>query len=387
MNRDDLIDYLLGELPEEQASAVAERLALDEGAARDCARYSEALSVLRKAASDASWAPVRPRATMLQLGVRVGFAAAALLLIAVGLFWANRNGQAPARVFEPPTAFGALLPEELGADGRVAPQSTGSGYVLRQGGVAISSLGAQATHDLAPGAEILENSEITCGAEEGARIDLPDGGMLFLSPLATVQLRPRPDRHVALRLLAGDAATVVGGKPIHISVDGTDLLLTQTSGASLVRQKPGGAVCIRGHLELHAEDGSRWRVPEGERLPAACARAPESARASVEDLQLDWYLTLRYRDCALKDIVWERKGVSAPIETRAGTLVYLRVEPAQSGTFDVRLGDGPGRAFELTRGRPFELRVPAKTLGSGTRLHVTPGVNVQQARLFTPPLD
>jgi len=383
MKRDDLIDFLLGELPEEQASAVAERLALDEGAARDCARYADALSVLREASAEATWEPAAPRARVLQLGVRVGIAAAAVLLVAFGLFWANHNGVAPARVYEPAAAFGALLPEELGADGSVAPQNAGSGYVLRQGGVAISSLGAQATHDLTPGAEILENSEITCAAEGGARIELPHGGMLYLSPLATVQLRPRPDGRVALRLLSGAAATVAHDTPIHVSVDGTDLLLTQISGATLLRHQPGEATCLRGHVVLHVEDGSRWRIPESERLPAACARAPESAHASVESLELDWYFTLQYREATLRDIVWEREGVSAPLERTPGALLYLRVEPTKSGTFEVRMGAGPGRTFELTRGRRFELRVPLKTLGSADQLHVTPGFRIAQARLLT----
>jgi len=390
MKRNELIDFLLGELPQEQASAISERLALDESAARDSARYSEALSILREAAAEATWEAAPPRGRLLQLGLRLGVAAAAVLLVAIGLFWANHNGDAPSRVFDPGSAFGALLPEELGADGSTTPPSvdsgggTGSGYVLRQGDVAISSLGAQATHDLTPGAEILENSEITCAAEGGARIDLPHGGMLFLRPLSTIQLRSRRDGRVALRLLAGDVATVANGKPIHVSVEGTDLLLTQTDGAALLRHQPGDAICLRGTLELHVEDGSRWRVPEGERLPASCARTPESTFTTVADLQLDWYFTLQYGECCVRDIVWEREGESAPITHGPGSLVYLCAQPTRSGTFEVRLGDGPGRAFELVRGKRFELRVAIASLGTGTRLHVTPGFNVKQARLFSP---
>jgi len=318
------------------------------------------------------------------MALRLGIAAAAVLLVAVGLFWAKRNGEVPARVFEPSTAFGALLPEELGADGSTIPRSTGSGYWLRQGGVAISSLGAQATHDLAPGAEILENSEITCAAEGGARIDLPDGGLLYMRPLATVQLRSRPDGRVALRLIAGDVATVAGAQPVHVSVDGTDLLFTQRTGASFYRRQPGEAICLRGRLDLHLEDGSFWRVPVGHRLPAACAREPESACAGIGNLELDWYFALQYRDAEARDIEWEREGESAPVEHSKHTLLYLRIEPGQSGEIHVRLGEGPGRSFPVARGRALEIRVPLRSLGSGDRLRVTPANRVTHARLFTP---
>ncbi|MHC4954729.1 MAG: FecR family protein [Planctomycetota bacterium] len=329
------------------------------------------------------------------IALRIGIAAAAVLLVAVGLFWTHRGDMADERVFEPGTTFGALLPEELGADnsiyagpsadadGAIHPErGTGKGYFLRSGEVSSAALGAQSEHRLEAGAEILEGSELTCGAEGGARIDLPDGGLLFLRPLSVVQLRPRADGRVALRLLTGEAATVAGDAPLHLSVDGTDLLLTQSNGATLLRQQPSDAICLRGQLELHLENGAFWSVPTGHRLPAACARAPESEPAVVHLLDLDWYFAMLYHRARSVNVRWEKDGRSAPITAGDGAMLFLRLDPMLSGEFAVRFGDGKGRTFNLVRGRPFELRVPLASLGEGPRVHVTPGFNVLEARIF-----
>ena len=384
MKRDRLIDFLLGELPEEQAQAVARDLGSDPAAAAERDRYREAIALLRHAASDATWEPQRTSGRVLAL--RVAVAAAAVIVVAFGLFWSHRGGAVPDRIFEPGTTFGALLPEEVGADGSFQPTHAGEGgtegYRLSAGNITSAALGARNAHPLQPGATIVEESELTCAAEGGARIELPHGGLLFLRPLATVQLRRRPDGHVALRLVAGDAATVVGSQPIHLAVDDTDLLLTQTTGATLLRRQPSDAICLRGRLQLHVEQGGRWTVREGERLPAACAQEPQSDRMNVETLELEWYFNLLYKSASSRNVKWKGSGVSEPITATDETLLYLRLEPKQSGNCTIAFGDGPGRTFKLVGSHCFELRVPIKTLGRGPVLRITPGFAVKQARLF-----
>ena len=380
MKRERLVDFLLGELPEGQAQAVSRELGSDPAAAAERDRYKEAIALLRCAAGEEAWAPKRAPGRVLAL--RTGVAAAAVLLVAVGLFWSHRGGSVPDRIFEPGAALGALLPEEVGADGSFTPTHDGIGYRLSAGAVTSAALGARQVHPLTPGSVIVEESELTCAAEGGARIELPHGGLLFLRPLTTVQLRRRADGRVALRLLAGDAATVVGTQPIHLAVDDTDLLLTQSAGATLLRRQPSDAVCLRGMLNLHTESGGRWRVPEGERLPAACAHEPETDRMDVETLDLEWYFALLYESARSRNVRWKGSGISLPIEATDTTLLYLRLEPKQSGDCTIAFGDGAGRTFKLVGSHCFELRVPIKSLGAGPTLRITPGFTVEQARLF-----
>ena len=399
MRRDELIDFLLGELPEARAGKMRERLEREPELAREAAVYSDALGIVREAASEAEWAPATSH--VLRFAARISLVAAALVLVAVGVFWMERGNGVSERVFEPEAAYGALLPEELGADGEVflarrltapsrefparrltAPSREGTAYRLERGAASAAAIGARSVHALDLGDTILEESELSCGAEGGACISLPHGGLLFVRPLSTLQLRSRPDGHVALRLLSGTAATVVGDAPIHLAVDGTDLLLTQHSGAALLRHQESDAICLRGRLELHLEDGKLWPVPPGERLPAACARAPESEPYCAERLELEWYDALLGHRARHQTIQLDKNGVSEPIHSTGSTLLYVRAESRETGKLRITFGEGEGRTFKFVGGKPLELRVPLRTLGSGPRLRIEPAAAAQQVRIF-----
>jgi len=378
MHDAELLDFLLGELPPERAEDVEARIAADPALARELERYQQALSLLRAAAREESWAPPRRR----RGAVRVAIAVAAVLLVALGLFWMERGGPAPARVFEPDRAFGALFPEELGPDGGFIPRVEQNGTRLVRGAVSSGAIGARARFPLAPGDSIPDSAELVCGVEQGALIALPHGGLLFLGPLARVQLRPRADGRVALRLEAGAAATVVGSEPIHAALDGTDLLLTQHDGAALYRHPESDALCLRGRIELHLESGERWKIPPGHLLPAACAHQPESTPFRVERLELDWYEQLY--DCRMEraTVKLDAEGRSAPLAAAPNTMIYLALSSRAAGDVRVRFGDGEGRVFHPAPGTTLEVRVPLSSLGEGPVLSVTPPESVKVVRLL-----
>jgi len=381
MNR-ELIDFLLGELPEAEAAEMERRLEREPELAREAATYEESLAILRTAAREETWAPARSRFRWI--------AAAAALIVAVGLLWMNGAEPERTRHFEPDGAFGALFPEELGEDGSMRPSfAPHDGYRLERGALRVGAIGARTQHPLAAGDPVLEDSEIACGADAGALLSLPQGGMLFLRPLSTAQLRSRDDGRVALRLLSGAAATVAGTTPIHLAVNGTDLLLTQHDGAALLRHQESDALCLRGRLELHLESGERWRIPPGHRLPAACAHEPESETYRVDWLDLDWYEALAGFRAWRDAVTLDADGVSAPLlGVGPDTLVYVAAESRDAVTLTLRYGeDGPGRSFRTVPGRTLEVRVPVAALGNGPRLVVTPVTAVtavRQVRLFEP---
>ena len=76
--------------------------------------------------------------------------------------------------------------------------------------------------------------------------------------------------------MTGVAATVPNAKPVHLAVDRTDLLITQSSGAMIARQSPGEVVNLRGGVVLET-NGAQFPVPVLHRLPASCAAAVPAA--------------------------------------------------------------------------------------------------------------
>ncbi|MEM8884010.1 MAG: hypothetical protein AAGD14_08080 [Planctomycetota bacterium] len=373
---DHLIDSLLGEGPEHVPASPDEvRL------------YREAIEVLRAASIEESQASLRtpaPTSHVLPMARRFAAVAAALALVAVGIFWMDRTTDVPARHFEPATAFGMLLPEELGADGSVYPAVTSDRFAVRSGEVVVAAIGAEQSHRLRAGDPLVADSEIRNLAEGGACLDMPGRGHVFLSPLAEVQLRQRKDGRVALRLLSGAAATYAGGQPIHLAVDGTDLLLTQHDGATLLRKQDADAICLWGRVELHVADGSRWRIPVGESLPAVCAEAPESMPAPPERLELDWYDELLGRQATRRTLPFDADGkVTESVTGAPNTLLYVRALAAESTELIVRYGNGAARTFPLRAGQTFELRLPLASLGTGESLQVQPAAAVRMLRLLT----
>jgi hypothetical protein len=421
MNRDEMIDSLLGE-----GDGLGERLD-----SHDAALYLEAIEVLRAAADETLYAPVSEtgaqasavtgqasavtgqasaedgagaeaaatsgprRGQLLSLLSRVGAVAAVLTLIATAAFWATRDDLLRVRVYDSSAVYGVLLPEELGPEGEIRPRAiqaergtsdslgAGNGYSLRSGTVFVSAIGATEVHSIGAGEPLLEESEIRCGAEGGAHIDLPDGGQLFLPRLSTVQIRRRKDARVALRLLNGSAATVVGRKPIHLAVDGTDLLLTQHEGAAYLRTAESDVTCFRGRLQLHLANGERWTLPAGERLPAACARTPESEPIRIEDYQLDWYDQMLGQRRRRETVEFDDEGRSKELALGKQTQLYLAVNAPEDTTLSVQFADGKTRTFELNAGRTLELRL-ALGGSAATRgvLKVTPRSAVRAARLL-----
>ena len=357
----ELIDFLLGERDDAPSSARS---------SADTARYADAIALLREAAAE-------PIAPVHRLPLRAAAAAAAVFLIAVGAFLLSQDGIRESRAFEPAAAFGALFPEELGADGSCTPTAQGDGYHVRAGRVFVSAIGGREEHPFEPGEAVLEESEVRCGADGGARLDLPHGGQLYLAPLSTVQLRSRADGRVALRVLHGTAATVAAATPMHIALDGTDLLMSQTDGAALFRRAEADAACLRGTLELHLAQGDRWRVPVGECLPAVCAHDPESAPMRVEEFEFDWYDQLIGQERRRRETVVP----GAFVDATPHTLLYVRARAAERTTLTIRYGEG-SRTYELPAGRDFEIRVPLRTIGEPGTLEFEPRNVIRAARLF-----
>ena len=377
-DREELIDFLLGELSPEWSHEVSQRIAGDPEAASERDLYVEAIGVLRAAAAE-GWGARPARGARLRL-LRPLVATAAILLVAVGLLFTN--GEHRARVFEPALAYGYLLPEETGAAGNVRQPARGDAFLVRAGTVDVGAIGSEQTFTVGPGSVLGPDSEVNAPAESGVRIDMPGGGILFLAPLATCQIRARADGRAALRLTSGAVCTVADGTPIHLAVHDTDLLLTQRSGAAILRSAPADAVCLRGDLGLDQIGGVTFPVPPGRRIPAACAKEPRTVGVTEDELDLGWYRSLVYVACRVEEIVWAEPGVSEPLDAGADTLVYLRIEPDRSGPFTLTYGGAP-RRFNLLKGAPLELRLRLSDLGGGPRLEADPAAAITEARLFT----
>lgn len=363
--REELIDFLLGE--------GREPLVRDEAAE---AELLGAIAAVRAAAAE-GWGARGKRVGLL----RPALAAAAVLLVAAAAFLLN--GAAPRAVYEPDVAYGVLLPEETDSRGHAPEAPSVPVPTMRAGAAAFSPLGAERAQPLAPGDEIPWESEIrTARAELGARIDLPDGAILFVAPLSTVRLLRHKEGGPALRLLEGSAATVAGRRPIHLAVHETDLLVEQESGAVVLRQTPGEVIALRGVANLLLEGGKRFLVPAGERLPAACAREPFTQPSTASEMDLDWYLDLAYGGGGtLRDVGWEAPGRSLPFPAEEGTMLFLRLVPSEDGRCEVSYG-GKARTFDLDAHQPFALRLRLEDLGPGPRLVVTPAAAIREARVF-----
>jgi hypothetical protein len=369
--RDDLIDFVLGELDPARAEEFRGREAEVEV-------YRRAADVLRAAAAE-GWEAAPAREGRLRR-LRPLLAVAALLLVAVALFWGN--GAPPrSRVFEPDGAFGSLLPEETDEAGYVLAPAEGDGWTVRAGTVEAAALGGDRSWTLGPGDAIRAESEVRTGGAGGARIDLPRGGILYLAPGAVAQIRRRDDGRAAVRVVEGDVCTVAEGSPVHVAVEATDLLLTQESGAALVRRTQPEAICLRGTLLLNRERGESFRVPAGERLPAACADEPRTVPTSEEELNLAWYRDLAYREWTWRELSWTGEALRCDVEALPETRLYLRVLPAEACDLTVRFG-GEAREFKLYGRQQFELRLRLSDLGPGPRLEVTPGDAIREARTF-----
>ena len=363
--REELLDFVLGEGP--------------EPARRDAAAEAElraAIGVVRAAAAE-GWG-VRGQRRVL----RPALAAAAVLLIALAAFLLN--GAAPRAVYEPDVAFGVLLPEETDAVGPAPEAPPVPVPTMRAGAATFTVLGGDRGDPLGIGDEIPYESEVsTPKADAGARIDLPDGAILFVGPLSTVRVSRHQAGGPAVRVLEGVAATVAGRVPLHVAVHETDLLARQESGALLLRQTPGELIVLRGATDLLLADGERFRIPPGERLPAACAREPFTTAATATEMDLDWYLALAYGGGLLADVTWEESGRSEPLDAAPGTMLFLRLVPSANGRCEVSFG-GAARSFELDAGSPLALRLKLEDLGNGPRLAVTPAAAIRDARLFRP---
>ena len=372
MNRDreQLIDFLLGELPAEEVREVEARLSANAGETAQLERYREALGLLRAVAAEGWKARSRWRV------LRPALAAAAVLAIAFTLFVANGAPIGARAVYLPDVAYGYLRPEETDAKGNVRTPSTVTESTLRAGRVEIAALGSERSFPVVPGTAIPDDTEISSTADTGVRIDLPHGGILFLGPVSTVQLRRRPDGETALRLMLGVACTVAGGRPIHVAVDTSDLLLDHKSGAMLMRRSPDEIVCLRGEVVLRYDASRLFPIPPGERLPAACANDPQTAPVEDRDLDLDWYFELVYTKHRIETIDFDK-----PIQAGPDSLLFLRLNPRASGDVSIRFG-GEARRFAVRKGVELTLRLRFSDLGPGQLLEVTPRNAVAEARLF-----
>jgi len=378
--RERLLDFVLGELGPEDARAVQARVDAEPELSAERDTLMRAMGLIREAAAE-GWTIGRPAARLRWL--RPALAVAAVLALAFAFLLTNGVSKSPAAVYEPDVALGYLLGEETTADGRV-PRTGGDAdaFVMRSGVAKVKSIGSTREFDLPAGATVPAESEIHT-TEDGARVDLPDGGVLFMAPYSTVQCRVHQDGDAALRLINGTACTVAATKPIHLAVHGTDLLLVQDDGAAMLRKAQSDAVCLRGTLRLKLSDGSFFAVPEAERLPAACAQKPVTTKICLEDLELDWYAQMVYRHVRWEDVEWETPGTSRPITDANGdTLVYLRALPKQAGTLRVAFG-GEAREFDLAAGQPLRIRLRLEDLGPGPALVVSPAAAVKEARLLS----
>ena len=118
--------------------------------------------------------------------------------------------------------------------------------------------------------------------------------------------------------------------------------------------------------------------------PANCRQVPN---VTDDELELDWYRDLVYRQWRVDRIEWERPGRSRPLKIGDATLLYLRLVPLQDG--ELRIGRATAdaepqqaRRYELHRGASLELRVKLSDLGEGDRLFVSPPTAVREARIF-----
>jgi hypothetical protein len=367
-----LIDLLLHELEAGEARDLEARLDADPALAERRDEYARAIDLVREAA-DEGWQAPRSRLVWLRPAV----AAAAVVLVVVGLFLMSGGPAADETHFAPDTIFGYLRAEETNAAGQVPEPSTATQITLRAGLLEVAAIGSERAYALAEGEVIQPGTELRSQADSRVRVDLPHGGILFLGPVSTVQVRTRPDGATALRLKGGVACTVAGGRAVHLAVDGTDLLLRQNAGAAFLRFSPPEAVNLRGSLTLRHERGVEFDVPEGERLPAACANDPRTVPVTDDELALDWYRDLVYREWRVERVEWERPGVSRPLQAGADTLLYLRLVPLRNG--ELELG---ARRFGLRRGGTLELRLPLADVLADGRLVVQPADAIREARLF-----
>jgi len=364
--REELIDFILGEGPEpEECDRAAE------------AELRAAIAVVRTAAAE-GWGARGRRLVFL----RPALAAAAVVLVALAAFLLN--GAGPRAVYEPDVAFGVLLPEETDSSGTAPGAPPVPAPTMRAGKATFAPLGADRAEPLALGDEIPYESEVRTPAETGARIDLPQGGILFVGPLSTVRLRRHEAGGPALRVLEGVAATVAGSVPLHLAVHGTDLLVRQESGALLLRETPGEVITLRGSADLLLSGSESFPIPPGERLPAACVNEPFTTPATAMEMDLDWYLALVYGGGEIDDVRWERPGTSEPLKDEPeGTMIFLRLVPVANGHCDLSFG-GERRTYELDAGAPLALRFRLEDLGPGPRLVVSPANAIHEARLFRP---
>jgi len=371
--REELIDFVLGEGP---APSVRDPAAEAE--------LLEALAIARLAAAE-GWGvrgqepKAAPGARARVRWLRPALAAAAVLLVA--LVAHLLNGAAPGAVYEPDVVLGPLLAEETDASGMAPGAPPVAAPTMRLGKATFSPLGGARNDPLRPGDEIPFESELKTPADTGARIDLPNGAILFVGPLSTVRLRKHDAGGPAVRLVEGVAATVAGGEPVHLAVQETELLLRQESGALLLRQMPGEAIVLRGVTDLLLAGDQRFRIPAGERLPAACVSEPFSAPATATEMDLEWYLALQHGGGSLADVLWERKGLSEPLKEEPGTWIYLELLQAANGRCEVSFG-GKSREFELDAGKLLKVRLKLDDLGPGPRLEVTPPTALRTARLL-----
>jgi hypothetical protein len=377
--REELLDFVLGELDPERGRHVAERIARDPEAAADRDRYEEAVRLVRAAAAAGWEAPARGRARLYRL--RPALAAAAIIAaVALGIFLTSGRHH-PATVYEPDVALGYARAEETDARGAVREPSTAQSCRLRLGEVEIAAIGSDRDYPLRRDEPIPLESEVKNSAEGGARIDLPDGGILFLGELSTVRLRRHRQGGLALRLLDGAACTIAGRRPLHLAVDGTDLLLRQESGAALLRKRPAEVVALRGDLLLLLEEGRRFRVPEAERLPAACAKEPATTAVRDEELDLDWYRNLVFAHWKVQELKLDAAGRSGMLGAGPEAMLYLRLVPPATGTLTITYGAEP-REFALHREVPLRLRLRLSDLGPGPTLVVAPVQGLKEARLL-----
>jgi len=393
--RHRLVDFVLGELPPDEAHAVAERVARDPGTAAERDRVRLAVAAIREAAATGWEAGSGGRGGRLRrLGPALATAAAVLV---AALLLLQRNGAPlhPTTVYEPDGAFGYLLPEEVDADGRMRAQAPGSGpaeasYVLRRGAATVTAVGGRREFALTPGDAIADESRVQTPADGGAWVGLPGGGHLFLGPLTEVRLRRHQDGGAALRLAAGVVAVAADARPVRIAVDESALLLRLREGAGLFRHTPvGEALCLRGTLVQRLGGEEEFPIPPGERLLAACAKEPWTEPYVFDDLDLDWYRALAYEgegDGRSEAVAWAAPGRSHPLETTDTTLVFLRLQPADSGRVEVSFGAEP-RVFARREGMTLKLRLRLHDLGPGPTLEIAPpaaAAALRAARLLDP---
>lgn len=367
MNRDDLLDFLLGEADPVRAAAVEAGLAADPAAEAERARFERTLSLIREACRT-GWEAEKPRLFRLS-PLRAFAAAAALLLVVLGLWYLHRPPA--AAIYEPGTAFGYLRASETGPSGEVPEPATGDGFTLRTGAVSIAAAGGQNAFPLKQGEPIPADSEVSC--TRAVRIDGPRGAILFLGPRSSAILRRQPSGGAAVRLRSGTVALVAAESPARVAVESSDLLVSVRNGACLVNRSPGEAVALRGTVELDAGPGRAFVVPEGHRLPAACAKDPVSVPVEEGELELEWYDELLYGDCRDAPVEWARSArgerTSVPIRASKGDLLFVELLPDADGRLALRFGGGE-RTFEVARGRPFRLRVALEELGPGPALEL-----------------